>query len=342
MFISKNLKSFKILHLINDDDKNRGGAQKILSLLTNSSNTGTLTLKDSVFKSKFTTIVLQFIGLLFSPFSSKPKVVYIHSRCYIPFSLIFRLYRVKVVFYCHANYRFHGWLFRIFKCDAYLAVSSAVIDNLCSHGITRNKIVLIQNPLLLDISEEPMPVQVDLNFGSIGSLRPWKGFSEAAVLLDNSSVFTERRYNYKIVGEGELRTNLEAKSKQLKRGDLNLEGFSSEPFKKLQNFPFIIIPSLEEGFGLVAIESMVNNKIIIYSDTPALVELCEQDAMSFKFSVANQKSFNEAISQALNLLQKENIVELNHKRKHHIKTEFSFDKYHCLINNFEAELTREK
>ena len=298
MSIEKSFNHCEYLHLINNADFSRGGAQKILSLLLNDKS-ATLTLNDSWIKFKAGALLSQFFFVIFALIFKKPKCVFIHSRCYLPFSIVFKLFGMKVIFYTHAHYRSHRWLFTLFKCDNYIAVSNAVGDSLVKQGINRSIIKVVLNPY---IGGKGYKSQIEANsinyFASIGSLNPWKGFNEAIDFLNVFSKKHDKKTHYTIVGEGGMKCSLRMLSQTIENIVLILKGYVASPFSELTSCPFIIIPSLEEGFGLVAIEAIFQNKIIIYSELPALIEVCGEDPLSFSFKINSFESFERAVLKA--------------------------------------------
>ena len=328
--------SNKVVHLINDDDSKRGGAQKILSLLENG-NSIFFTLKNGIFKNKVIVLIEQLIRVVFSNAIKQCDVVYIHSRCYLPFSLVFRIRGVNTVFYTHACYRKNKFLFKLFPCDFYIAVSNAVKNNLILSGIKENTITVISNPLLLSNSEKQKKnIFYKNKVGSVGRLEEWKGFTYAINALNKCT--EDKMINYKIIGAGSLHLDLQKQAEKLSNVNLELLGHQDKPFDVLNNTPIILIPSLEEGFGLIAIEAIFSGKIVLYSDIPALDEICNQDELSFSFNTASINSFNKAYQKAILCESKFNDVTLYKNRRDKILNNYGiksfYEKHSDFINNF--------
>jgi hypothetical protein len=340
MSTKMNFYNFKYLHLINDSDISRGGAQKILSLLVNDNkNVTTLTLKDSFIKVKFAVLIWQFLLLFFCSIISRPKCVFIHSRCYLPFAIIFRLLGIKVVFYTHAHYRSHRWLFNCFRCSHYIAVSQAVALSLSTQGVEPLLIKVIPNPYFGEKFHETVYENINYNsFASVGSLKQWKGFKEAIHLLGQIAMKYNNKLLYFIAGEGSERQSLSVAANSHHNLELILTGYQERPFETVINCPFIIIPSLEEGFGLVAIESIFQNKIILYSDVPALQEICREDQLSFPFNVNSHESFEKAFIKAQGFFDVLNDVKILKQRQAFIKRYFGLATFYTNHNKFLMEV----
>lgn len=293
-----------ILHLINDASPSRGGAQKILALLLSVSNGAGVfsqSREDGKAESSHNLIGGRFwrASLLFDLMRSRPAVVIVHSRCYMPFAIIFRLLGIRSVFYCHAHYRSQSFLLKLFKFNRYMAVSDSVKGYLVDAGVSANSIIVNHNPLLKPISLATgftSTIQSDQLF-CVGGLQPWKGFKELLQLLQ-----LDNGIKLKLVGDGPLRSELEQLSAKQSAVAVKLVGYSDDPYSLVVDSPIQIIPSLEEGFGLVAIEAINQGKIIIYSKLPALDEVLQDDEYAFSFSHADPESFRMALASAKALL----------------------------------------
>jgi hypothetical protein len=329
MNTKKNFYNYSILHLINFDDVDRGGAQKILHLLLKQ-NVGTLTLKDGFFINKIVTLVIQYFFVFFRCFGYRPRCVFIHSRCYLPFVLIFKLFSIKVIFYTHAHYRKHAWLFRLFNCDHYLAVSEAVKMSLIKQAVDKNKIKVIYNPYIGASKKYTIEDNIEYCnvFGSVGSLSSWKGFREGMKFLNQIFIEKKETVQYRIIGEGSEKQSLTTLGEALPQVNVELKGFHSSPFSLLADVPFILIPSLEEGFGLVAIEAIYQNKIILYSDVPALREVCGNDPLSFSFDINSFTTFETAYTKAIEIYHNQKVSNYSDKRQEYIVTKYSQDSFY--------------
>ncbi len=325
----------KVLHCINDDSVARGGAQKILNLLK-CDDVKVITLKQFGVSNKIVTLSMQIFYYLITSLFSKADCVFIHSRCYLPLSIVFRMFGVHTVFYTHAHYRKHRWLFKLFECNSYIAVSKAVADSLVLDGVDEESVIVISNPNVMSLVEkksEAKHYSIN-NVASIGSLKSWKGFDLALSLLGVLSDDRGEVINYSIVGEGPLREKLESLSFDLGLVNLSLLGYCESPFALIEDDPIVIIPSLEEGFGLVAIEAISQNKILLYSNVPALKEVCGDDPLSFSFDVKDIESFKGAFSLAERSLSKLNSNSIRDNRQNRILNEFGIGGFYMKHNKF--------
>ncbi len=320
--------ALKFIHFINSVDIKRGGAQKIISL--NSSLETKIIGKDQVceYKTGIKSHINFFLYLLSIVIKTKPKVVVFHSRFLLIYVYLIRAFGVEVFFYMHAAYRSSNWIFRLFRCNHYIAVSETSKKVLLASGISENIIKIIPNPLICKrqpyFSSFPARER-QIKIGYVGSLNYWKAPNIACKYLAKFTLTKNLNVNFRLIGEGPLKNC--ALNQPTNNFDIEFVGYKKNPFESLVNYPIIVIPSLEEGFGLVAIESMFNGKIIFYNKIPALDYILRNDKFSFSFNINDYRSFEIALQKAILLLK--NIpgeTELK-KRSDNIIKSYSLDEY---------------
>jgi glycosyltransferase involved in cell wall biosynthesis len=109
--------------------------------------------------------------------------------------------------------------------------------------------------------------------GSIGNLRTAKGFE---YLLDAAKQVVKKvpSARFVILGEGSLRSALEEKIARLGlQNNVSLPGFISPVEPYLARFNMLVIPSLWEGFPVVALEAMCLAKPIVATRAGDLPEI---------------------------------------------------------------------
>lgn len=110
---------------------------------------------------------------------------------------------------------------------------------------------------------------------SVGSLSPQKNF---ATVLGALTELKGEIESYSIIGEGPERHRLEILISQLGLDDIvYLVGWSESVERYLHASDIQLIPSIWEGFGLVAVEGMSTGIPIIASDVPGLREVLSKD-----------------------------------------------------------------
>jgi glycosyltransferase involved in cell wall biosynthesis len=79
-----------------------------------------------------------------------------------------------------------------------------------------------------------------------------------------------------VVGEGELRAELESLSNDLGiRAFVRFLGFRSDTAAVMSAIDVLVLPSLWEGFGLVLLEAMASRKPIVASQVSAIPEIVD-------------------------------------------------------------------
>ena len=334
-----------LIHLINNKDVNRGGAQKMLALIHGITGGQVLCLTDSQFTRKPFALLDIYLKTI-NQARHATKVV-AHSRMYLPLLFMLRLMGVKTCFYLHASYRAKPWLFKLLRANEYIAVSQSAKSYLMAQGISETKISVVYNPLtdaqlltqpidILDSVQKTWLEQLQsktIKVFSVGSLHPWKGFKEAIQMLDHVAQNLDIKIVYSVVGQGPELENLQKQVIKLKSEHLSVKllGFSKCPYQLVTDAYIQLIPSLEEGFGLTLIEGMANNKLILYRQIPSLHELAEKDPFCFGFDhkIDVIDHLNERIL-IENVFQDKNLLK---NRQRAIELKFSYDNFVTCIND---------
>lgn len=154
-----------------------------------------------------------------------------------------------------------------------VAVGEAVNKNLKEDvGITDSKV--IYNGVILKKTDNQVDDIVGyggIKLGCIARLSEQKGLT---YLLDAMPLLTVKDIRLFIVGDGELRDELENKVKELHLQDsVTFLGYRKDIVECINSFDFCVLPSVFEGFGLVAIEAFMNGKTIVATDIPGLNEV---------------------------------------------------------------------
>ena len=154
-----------------------------------------------------------------------------------------------------------------------VAVGEAVNKNLKEDvGITDSRV--IYNGVVLKETDEQVDEIISydgIKLGCIARLSEQKGLT---YLLDAMSLLTIKDIRLFIVGEGELREELENKVKERNLQDsVIFLGYRKDIVECINSFDFCVLPSVFEGFGLVAIEAFMNSKTLVATDIPGLNEV---------------------------------------------------------------------
>ena len=154
-----------------------------------------------------------------------------------------------------------------------VAVGEAVNKNLKEDvGITDSKV--IYNGVILKKTDNQVDDIVGYDgtkLGCIARLSEQKGLT---YLIEAMSLLTTKDIRLFIVGDGELRNELENKVEELDLQDsVTFLGYRKDIVECINSFDFCVLPSVFEGFGLVAIEAFMNSKTLVATDIPGLNEV---------------------------------------------------------------------
>ena len=154
-----------------------------------------------------------------------------------------------------------------------VAVGEAVNKNLKEDvGITDSRV--IYNGVVLKETDDQVDEIISyggIKLGCIARLSEQKGLT---YLIEAMSLLTAKNIRLFIVGDGELRNELENKVKELDLQDsVIFLGYRKDIVECINSFDFCVLPSVFEGFGLVAIEAFMNSKTLVATDIPGLNEV---------------------------------------------------------------------
>ena len=208
--------------------------------------------------------------------TNKITLVHTHHRMAAFYIRLLKLINPKLVhvYTAHNVFKDKLPLYRFSLKNAYsIAVGQAVNKNLKDDvGVTDSTV--IYNGVILKQSDR----QVDeimkfdgIKLGCIARLSKQKGLT---YLLDAISLISDEKLRLFIVGDGELRAELENKVKELNLEDkVSFLGYRKDIVECINSFDFCVLPSVFEGFGLVAIEAFMNSKTLVATDIPGLNEV---------------------------------------------------------------------
>ncbi len=164
------------------------------------------------------------------------------------------------------------------KADLVVAVSQGVADDLCeSLGLAKERVQVIFNPVVRSdlalLAAEPLshawfqrgepPVIMGM-----GRLTEQKDFPN--LIQAFASLREQRACRLMILGEGELRGDLEALVKQLGLTDsVSLPGFVDSPFAYMSRAAVFALSSRWEGLPTVLIEAMACGTPVVSTDCPS-------------------------------------------------------------------------
>ncbi|WP_369957456.1 glycosyltransferase [Levilactobacillus brevis] len=239
-----------------------------------------------------------------------PDVVHFHSS----FSGIIRLtYLIKPAKY-KVVYCPHGWSFiqqnkgpirkKIYefierclarKTDAIINISKSEQEEAIKHNLPSSKLHLIYNSISSERKEyavrTPFTDKKRKKLLFIGRFDAAKGLS---FLLDNGKL-KENGIELVVIGASVLQ------DQNLKYDDRNIRflGWVDNEYigSYMMHCDAVIVPSMWEGFGLVALEAMRAHKMVIASNVGGLPELIIDKKNGLLFKKGSAKSLNERLNE---------------------------------------------
>lgn len=164
------------------------------------------------------------------------------------------------------------------KADQIVAVSNGVAEALIHEiNIEANKITTIYNPIFSEdlvrrsyklishswLNENAPPLVL-----AAGRLTPQKDF--ATLIHAFKKLLKKRACNLIILGEGELRPDLEKLIKDLGlEENVQLPGFVDNPYAWMSKADLFVLSSISEGFGNVIVEAMACGTPVVSTDCPS-------------------------------------------------------------------------
>lgn len=218
--------------------------------------------------------ILYSIGQIIK--NNEITIVHTHHRMAAFYIRLLKLFnsRLTHVYTAHNVFKDKLPLYRFaLKNAKSVAVGEAVNKNLKEDvGITDSRV--IYNGVVLKETDEQVDEIISydgIKLGCIARLSEQKGLT---YLLDAMSLLTIKDIRLFIVGDGELREELENKVKELHLQDsVTFLGYRKDIVECINSFDFCVLPSVFEGFGLVAIEAFMNSKTLVATDIPGLNEV---------------------------------------------------------------------
>lgn len=219
--------------------------------------------------------------------------------------------------------------------DKIIVVSEKIKNDLLNLRIGNpEKIAVIPLGLELDrflsITESP-PINSVLKVGIIGRLAPIKNhwmFLEAAKIIRNNGKI---KVNFFIIGDGELRENLENYARQLGIDDaVTFMGWQKDLEKIYQDLDIVALTSLNEGTPLSLIEAMAAGRAVIATDVGGVKDLIGNSERGILVKSGDVNGFAQGIRQLLENPDLRN--KISERARDFVKDKFTKER---LINDIE-------
>ncbi len=222
-----------------------------------------------------------FSGITFKHYTKKPMVLTVHST---------EIGRAQGL-HSPDSFSINGieW-WSNYEANRVIVCSQSMKDEICNHfNLPKNKVDVIPNAI--DASKYEIPVDrgaVRQRYGvgwgeklvlCVGRLVPQKGVEYFIRAIPKiAKRFPEAKYV--IVGEGWSRDILEAEARASGHADkIKFTGFASdiEVINLMTSADVLVVPSIYEPFGIVALEGMATGVPVVASQVGGLAEVIEHD-----------------------------------------------------------------
>ncbi len=285
----------KILHLLSSN-KLSGAENVVCDIISNLSNDAdfiycsrngdikNILLKNNIKFELFNKLNKKEINRIVKKY--KPDIIHAHDY---KASVIATLLPFKgtIISHLHINspiaktYNLKSLLYisRLKKIKKIVGVSNSVLDEAIFKNKIINKYITIYNYVdkekILKKSQLNCSDYYDLYF--IGRLNEYKN---PLMFIEIIKKIKEKRNNIKVVmiGDGELKKDCLNLIKEYQlENNIKLVGFVENPFPIIKNSKVCIMPSIYEGFGLTAVESLILDKVVLNSGVGGLAEIFEEN-----------------------------------------------------------------
>jgi glycosyltransferase involved in cell wall biosynthesis len=181
-----------------------------------------------------------------------------------------------------------------------IAVSDAIREQGSTLPFGKKKIVVVKNgisaaPLLSrSAARQALGISPDaFVIGTIAELHPIKGLSYA---IEAASLISIPDFQYIILGEGELRTDLERQIQEEKLGGkVFLKGFVTNAATYMKAFDIFLLPSLSEALAYVVLEAGQAGLPVIATSVGGIPEVIENERMGFLIRPKSPKEIANAV-----------------------------------------------
>ena len=234
----------------------------------------------------------------------------------------------------HADYKVKNYAERYMntmknilqKFDTHVAVSN-VAGNSFKEIFDLDEVITIHNIIndeyiLEKAKEDVIYRNEELTFISVGRLHPQKSYNR---LIDACSRLNSEGYNFQVyvLGDGELKSDLEKQMKNLKVNNIHRVTDQSNPFKYLKQADCLILPSIYEGLPTVIYESLILHVPVITTRVAGVDEqITEKTGIISENSVEGIYSMMKEVMDNPDKLSvfKKNISDYKYKNDDIVKT----------------------
>ncbi|WP_459210266.1 glycosyltransferase family 4 protein [Aquimarina rhabdastrellae] len=326
------MKNKAIIFLVNH--MGVGGCQKVLFDLIEGLNDSSeefelyLVSRSGVYSEKLIKREIKFIdrsGLkgikmikLINDISKKHEKIILHTNNRI--DILYKFFLSKNSFHIHtfhSTFLNKNYFYYLLKPQKSISISNSVKRYLEKYRINSN---LIYNGINIRESVYDCDEGLKNKILYVGRLSKEKGVDLFIKAL-NYRKDAKNKLVVDFYGEGNLFLERDIRETKQKNNILNFYGFHENPWHNVKDYDMIVIPSLYEGFCLVAVEAASMGIPIICNDIPTLREVVPFLPEECFFNVHEYGSILNSINYVID--NKINICEILSDEKEKIRCKFS-------------------
>ncbi|MFQ6135701.1 MAG: glycosyltransferase family 4 protein [Candidatus Hydrothermarchaeales archaeon] len=183
------------------------------------------------------------------------------------------------------------------NADKIITVSEFLRDEVLNLGIKKEKVTTIYAGVSADVGDRESKIDGE-TVAFIGALVRQKGVD---ILIRAFKMVKERLPKAKliIIGDGKERSSLEELAKDLRLEDVQFRGYYGELKGIFGESSLLVLPSREEGFGLVLLEAMNHGVPIIASRIGGIKEIVQNGYNGILVQKENPGELSRAIVKIL-------------------------------------------
>lgn len=201
--------------------------------------------------------------------------------------------RPNIISWIHGSPSYYGNEELLGYSDAHFAISSKIEESIKNITNNESHIYNIGNPINLDKFTLKSQSLENLKFVYIGRL---ENNQKRIDILFKALSLLNCEWDLEIVGDGEDKAKLKKLAEDLSI-DKNIKwlGWLQNPWDKIDNITSLILPSDEEAFGLVLVESLGRGIPVIASDCDGPIEIIQDNENGWIFEKGNYKQLYKII-----------------------------------------------
>ncbi|MFH0857833.1 MAG: glycosyltransferase family 4 protein [Candidatus Magasanikbacteria bacterium] len=211
------------------------------------------------------------------------------------------------------------------KTDKYIACSKAIqADMQKRYALEGEPIEVIYNGIEVTkfLQTKEMFTEETVNFLILGRLEKQKGHTIALKALQNMAF---EDWRLRIVGNGSLKKKLDTLVDDFALNThISFDPALPNVLYYMDQADIVLIPSLWEGLGVVALEALASKRIVIASNTGGLQEIIEDGKTGILFETGNDKALEEKIHWVMN--NPEKARKIAQKGRDFVQEQFSLEK----------------